>query len=116
MVRNRTIKVHYIDFTKSTNVYLWIYDSCCTESMTRDPMLFQSYKPFIKPIEVSGVGADVLLAYGSGTIALRSTSIDNSVSESIHEMHNVYYVPNLDCNIISKVSTKGIQQHQTIPQ
>ena len=105
IAHNRTIKVRYVD-SKSTIAYPWIYDSCCTESMTHDPIVFQSYKLFDKPIEVSGVGADVLLAYGSGTVTMKSTSISNTVSDSIHEMHNVYYVPDLDCNIISKISAK----------
>jgi hypothetical protein len=66
---------------------LWIFDSGCTQHMTRDRSVFKDYTPFPGPGRPVGGLNSTCYASGFGTI---------------HLLNNVWYVPQSGYNLISQ--------------
>src|SRR5271167_4908751 len=86
----------------STSKDIWIYDSCCTDSMTGIKDNFQSFEEFTKPIPVYGVGKALLHAYGQGDVILKDT-----LNNTTHTLQQVWCVPGIQESIISAFHTRS---------
>jgi Integrase core domain. len=71
--------------------------------MTWNPNHFQTYDEFESPKTVHGIGDSAILAYGKGTVRLQTTTTNVN---NTHDIHDVWYVPQLEDSIISKHWTK----------
>jgi Pol polyprotein, beta-barrel domain len=77
----------------------WIFDTACTHHMVHNHELFHDYNQFPTPITVRGIGLGEHLAYGRGTL-------HNGQASNEHHLEYVWYVPEMDINIISKAWAK----------
>ena len=96
--RNLTIRV--CKCTSSNDPNTWLYDSCCTQHMTDKPLFFTTYDAFEALVEVYGING-TLYAYGKGTVTLADAN------GNTHDIHDVWYVPNLGDSIIAKSRTNA---------
>jgi Pol polyprotein, beta-barrel domain/Zinc knuckle len=78
----------------------WIFDTACTHHMAHNPELFHDYNQFPTPIAVRGIGSGEHLAYGRGTLHIGS--LHNGQASNEHYLEYVWYIPDMDINIISK--------------
>src|SRR5271167_670204 len=86
----------------STSKDIWVYDSCCTDSMTGIKDNFQSFEEFTEPIPVYGVGKALLHAYGQGDVILKDT-----LNNTTHTLQQVWCVPGIQESIISAFHTRS---------
>ena len=78
---------------------LWFIDSACTQHMTRDCSVFQTFTPFLTPRMVEGVGGH-LLANGAGRMHLECKG-SGGVKRTL-VIDDVWYVPSSKFNLISQ--------------
>jgi Pol polyprotein, beta-barrel domain len=72
--------------------------------MTHNHELFCDYNQFPTPMAVCGIGLGEHLAYGQATLHIGS--LHNGLASNEHHLEHVWYVPEMDINIISKSWTK----------
>jgi Pol polyprotein, beta-barrel domain len=92
------------DGTTNTTSDAWIFDTACTHHMAHNHKLFHDYNQFPTPVAVHGIGLEEHLAYGQGTLHIGS--LHNGQASNKHHLEYVWYVPEMDINIISKSWTK----------
>jgi hypothetical protein len=97
---NRTCNVRALKTSSGKDI--WVYDSCCIDTMTGDKSNFHTYQEFEKPIPVYGVGNTVLYAYGQGHVTIEETH-----TKETHNLKNVWYVPGINESIISAFQTRS---------
>jgi Pol polyprotein, beta-barrel domain/GAG-pre-integrase domain len=98
------ISAHPFNASDDTTSDAWIFDTACTHHMVHNHELFHDYNQFPKPIAVCGIGSGEHLAYGQGTLHI--ASLHNGHASNKHHLEYVWYVPEMDINIISKAWMK----------
>ena len=77
----------------------WIVDSGATCHMCNDDKLFVELRSLKKPLEVTLGDGCAVEATGQGTVVLEMASTSGKTSRC--KLHEVLYVPDLSCNLLS---------------
>jgi Pol polyprotein, beta-barrel domain/GAG-pre-integrase domain/Zinc knuckle len=82
----------------------WIFDTACTHHMVHNHELFHDYNQFPTLITVCGIRSGEHLAYGRGTLHI--ALLHNGLASNEHHLEYVWYIPEMDINIMSKAWMK----------
>jgi hypothetical protein len=111
--RSYTIRSHNVRSCHHINDNVgyeeWLYDTACSEHMTSRSEFFSSYDAFNTLIDVHGVNG-ALQAHGYGDVLVKD------LNGNQHTLREVWYIPDLDCSIISKSWTKHSGLRTTMDQ